>query len=127
MLNILVLIGLLVLPTLAAQRQGADFRWLAGYGLLLGACTYAAYANDKRRAKAGEWRWPEALLHLLEFLGGWPGAFLAQRWVRHKSSKVSYQATFWLIVLLYQFLAFDSLRNWQLSRAARDAISDHRR
>jgi hypothetical protein len=35
-----------------------------------------------------------------------------------KCSKRSYQVVFWLIVLAYQFAAFDSLHNWQLSRAA---------
>jgi uncharacterized membrane protein YsdA (DUF1294 family) len=66
----------------------------------------------------------------LELLGGWPGAFLAQRWLRHKCSKGSYQAVFWLIVLAYQFAAFDSLQNWQLSRAALNQLestSSHRR
>jgi len=38
--------------------------------------------------------------------------------LRHKCSKGSYQVVFWLIVLAYQFAAFDSLQNWQLSRAA---------
>lgn len=37
------------------------------------------YRHDKRRAFAGQWRVPEATLHLAEFAGGWPGAFLAQR------------------------------------------------
>jgi len=41
-------------------------------------------------------------LHLLELLGGWPGAFLAQRRLRHKCSKRRYQFVFWLIVLAYQ-------------------------
>jgi uncharacterized membrane protein YsdA (DUF1294 family) len=85
---------------------------------------------DKRREEEREWRVPEARLHLLEILGGWPGAFLAQRRLRHKCSKGSYQVVFWLIVLAYQFAAFDSLNNWQLSRAALDrleATSGHRR
>jgi uncharacterized membrane protein YsdA (DUF1294 family) len=130
MLSIPILIGLLVLPVIAVQRRGVDFRWVGAYVLLLCAFTYWAYANDKRRAQAGQWRWPENLLHLLELLGGWPAAFLAQRWLRHKCSKPSYQVTFWLIVLIHQFFAFDSLHNWQLSRAALSrlaAISDHHR
>jgi hypothetical protein len=52
------------------------------------------------------------LLHLLELLGGWPGAFLAQRRLRHKSSKGSYLFVFVLIVGLHQFLAIDALRGW---------------
>jgi uncharacterized membrane protein YsdA (DUF1294 family) len=116
-LNVLILAGLLVLPAIAGQRVGVDFRWVGAYGLLLSGLTYWTYAVDKRRAEERKWRVPEARLHLLELLGGWPGAFLAQRRLRHKCSKGSYQMVFWLIVLAYQFLAFDSLHNWQLSRA----------
>ena len=65
---------------------------------------------------AGERRIPEQTLHLLEILGGWPAAFLAQRVLRHKSSKVSYQIAFWLIVLLYQFVAIDFQRDWKVSQ-----------
>ena len=129
-LNMLVLVGLLVLPVIALQRRAADFRWLGAYMLVLGGLAYGAYALDKRRARAKEWRLAEAVLHMLELLGGWPGAFLAQRRLRHKCSKGSYQIVFWLIVLAYQFAAFDSLHNWQLSRAALDRlerISEHRR
>jgi uncharacterized membrane protein YsdA (DUF1294 family) len=129
-LNVLVLVGLLVFPVMALQRRVADFRWVGAYMLVLGGLAYGAYALDKRRARAKEWRLAEAVLHVLELLGGWPGAFLAQRRLRHKCSKGSYQIVFWLIVLAYQFAAFDSLHNWQLSRAALDRlerISEHRR
>jgi uncharacterized membrane protein YsdA (DUF1294 family) len=51
-------------------------------------------------------------------LGGWPGAFLAQRRLRHKCSKASYQFLFWIIVLAHQFAALDSLQDWRLSRTA---------
>jgi uncharacterized membrane protein YsdA (DUF1294 family) len=128
-MNILVLIGLLVLPIIAGQRFGAGLPWVGAYGVLLSALTYWAYAVDKRRAEGREWRVPEARLHLLELLGGWPGAFLAQRRLRHKCSKGNYQVLFWLIVLAYQFAAFDLLQNWQFSRAALDRIeatSGHR-
>ena len=129
-MSILVLIGLLVLPVIAGQQFGEVSQWVGAYGVLLSAFTYWAYAVDKRRARDKEWRLSEGRLHLLELLGGWPGAFLAQRRLRHKCSKGSYQAVFWLIVLVYQFAAFDSLQNWQLSRAALDRVgagSDHRR
>jgi uncharacterized membrane protein YsdA (DUF1294 family) len=69
-------------------------------------------------------------LHLLELLGGWLAAFLAQRRLRHKSSKGSYQFVFWLIVLAWQFGAVDLLQTWKLSRPALNRlehISEHRR
>ncbi len=125
LLNLCILLSLLLLPAVALHRLALDFRWAAAYPVVIGLAAYAAYALDKRRARAGEWRVPEASLHLLELLGGWPGAFLAQRRLRHKCSKGSYQALFWLIVLAYQFAAWDSLNNWRLSRVAWTRISNH--
>ena len=60
--------------------------------------TYGLYALDKIRAQQGEWRISENTLHLLELAGGWPGALLAQEYVRHKTVKTSYQFTFWFMV-----------------------------
>lgn len=78
---------------------------------------YLANRGDKRSAEAGEQRRiPEATLHLMELLGGWPGALLAQRKFRHKTSKISYQIAFWSIVALHQFLALDFLLDWKLTR-----------
>lgn len=88
---------------------------LAGLALLLilpasalsviSLSTLFAYYIDKRRATSGRWRIPEGYLHLAEFFGGWPGAFVAQRWFRHKTAKLSYQVMFWLIVGLHQLIA----------------------
>jgi len=125
LLSLLVLGAFLILPIIAMQRRAVDVGWAAGYGLVLSALTWWAYASDKRRAQEGEWRLPEARLHLLELLGGWPGAWLAQRRLRHKTSKASYQIVFWLIVLGWQFVAFDSLQDWKLSRPALNWIQSY--
>ena len=98
-----VLSGLLVLPGVVVwQLWGAVGMVLLG--LMVAASLVAAGANvfDKKRAKAGGRRVPEATLHLMEACGGWPGAFLAQRWVRHKVAKGRYQVVFWLIVAAWQ-------------------------
>ena len=58
---------------------------------------FAAYGIDKLRAVSGAWRTPEATLHTIGLLGGWPGAVLAQLLFRHKTAKASFQTTFWLI------------------------------
>lgn len=63
--------------------------------------TLFVYLSDKRRASARQWRTSENFLHGLEMIGGWPGALVAQRLFRHKTSKGSYQVTFWFIVLLH--------------------------
>src|SRR5262245_11013765 len=106
---LLLLILLIVLPTCALVRLSTQVDWkiLAAVPLFMSLYTYYMYRNDKRRAEAGEWRIPESTLHTAELLGGWPGAFIAQRILRHKISKGSYQFTFWIIVLLHQFVACD--------------------
>jgi uncharacterized membrane protein YsdA (DUF1294 family) len=62
------------------------------------AC-FVAYAFDKAAARARERRTPERTLLLLGLVGGWPGAVLAQQWLRHKSSKPSFRGKFWVTVL----------------------------
>jgi uncharacterized membrane protein YsdA (DUF1294 family) len=115
--GVVLVAGLLILPIIALHRRGVDLRWAGAYALAISMLTYWAYACDKRRALQGEWRISEFQLHVWELLGGWPGACLAQRRLRHKCSKCSYQFVFWLIVFGYQFAAYDSFQDWQLSRA----------
>ncbi|MCS0597736.1 DUF1294 domain-containing protein [Massilia agri] len=55
---------------------------------------FLAYAIDKSAARNKSWRTPEAWLLLLGLVGGWPGGLLAQQWLRHKTSKVSFQWKF---------------------------------
>ncbi|MBW4420312.1 MAG: cold shock and DUF1294 domain-containing protein [Myxacorys californica WJT36-NPBG1] len=66
--------------------------------------TFALYKDDKSRAKRNGWRISENRLHLHELAGGWLGAFVAQRTIRHKNKKRSYQAVFWGIVTLHLLL-----------------------
>ena len=61
---------------------------------------FVAYAVDKRAARRGAWRTPEATLHALELLCGWPGAWLAQRWLHHKNIKISFRIVFFLMVVV---------------------------
>jgi uncharacterized membrane protein YsdA (DUF1294 family)/cold shock CspA family protein len=71
-------------------------------GLYLGASVVAflAYALDKSAARRGRWRTPENTLHLFGLIGGWPGALVAQKTLRHKSSKRSFKILFWVTVML---------------------------
>ncbi|MGB0132735.1 DUF1294 domain-containing protein [Dokdonella sp.] len=62
--------------------------------------TFLAYGLDKSAARADGQRTAESTLHLLELLGGWPGALIAQGSFRHKTRKRSYQVTFWLVVVI---------------------------
>lgn len=61
---------------------------------------FIAYARDKSSAQWGEWRTPEASLHLMGLLGGWPGGLAAQRLLRHKSRKQDFLWVFWAMALL---------------------------
>lgn len=67
---------------------------------LLSAATLAVYAWDKAMAVRARRRIPEYHLHLLAVFGGWLGALLAQRWLRHKNRKAGFQLVFWLSALL---------------------------
>lgn len=69
--------------------------------LAMSAITFVVYALDKHAAQAGRWRTPESTLHLLELVGGWPGAWIAQQWLRHKSRKLGYRVVFWTMVVLH--------------------------
>ena len=73
--------------------------WVLAAYALLSALTFLVYGIDKSAAQRQAWRVPEANLHLLALLGGWPGATLAQQWLRHKSQKAEFRFVHWLVVL----------------------------
>jgi uncharacterized membrane protein YsdA (DUF1294 family)/cold shock CspA family protein len=94
---IVVLFGL----GLAGMVWAGKLSWLlaASYPVL-SVITYLVYRHDKQAAMSDRWRTPESTLQLLALFGGWPGAWLAQKYLRHKSSKASFQQTFWIVVVL---------------------------
>ena len=53
------------------------------------------------RAQTGRWRTRESRLHLLSLAGGWPGAWYAQQWLRHKSSKRAFRRVYGATVVLH--------------------------
>jgi uncharacterized membrane protein YsdA (DUF1294 family) len=67
---------------------------------MINLVTFLAYGTDKRAAVRGAWRVPEAQLHTLEFLGGWPAALLGQTVFHHKTKKKSFRAVFWFMIIL---------------------------
>jgi uncharacterized membrane protein YsdA (DUF1294 family)/cold shock CspA family protein len=72
--------------------------WLALWVIAFSLATYGVYAYDKAQAQSQGLRVPELVLHVLEALGGTPGAFVAMRVLHHKNRKRDFQIVFWLIV-----------------------------
>ena len=119
--HFVVLGALLILPGLAVPKLA---EWLSPWWI--GVCLLATSGLvvldlwlDKRYAIGARYRVPEATLHLFELMGGWPGSYLAQRFLRHKISKRSYQVYFWLIVAMHQFFALDLILGGFLNEGLR--------
>lgn len=113
-------VGTRVAPPRTRGRSKLPFVIAFGFLLLIGAAVhlgrlpaavlmlysgasliaFIAYAIDKSAAQRDQWRTRESTLHLFALIGGWPGALLAQRLLRHKSTKPSFQTTFWITVVL---------------------------
>lgn len=97
---------MIYLPILvfALVYAAASFVWklpllVAGAYLVISLSCFVAYAIDKSAARNGGWRTPERTLLLLGLACGWPGALLAQQWLRHKTAKRSFQQMFWCTVV----------------------------
>jgi len=69
--------------------------------VVMSLVTFIAYWLDKRQAINGGRRVSERTLQLMAFLGGWPGALIAQRQFRHKIQKVPFRIVFWVLVVLH--------------------------
>ena len=96
-----IILGVVALLLVAAL---AMLHWIpvelaAAYGFL-SVISLLAYRVDKAAARRGEQRVAESGLHLLDLLGGWPGALVAQAVFRHKTIKRPFQVMFWLTVLV---------------------------
>lgn len=81
----------------AMVRWGTPGAVGAAYLVASAAC-FVVYAMDKSAAREGRWRTSESTLLLMGLACGWPGAALAQQWLRHKSTKPAFRARFWATV-----------------------------
>ncbi|MEO8838007.1 MAG: DUF1294 domain-containing protein, partial [Herbaspirillum sp.] len=71
-----------------------------GFYAAVSLITFVIYAIDKSAAQNNRWRTKESSLHLCSLIGGWPGAFLAQNILHHKSKKEEFQSIYWMTVVL---------------------------
>lgn len=76
-------------------------KWIVGAYVVASLITFVVYGFDKRRAGRGGRRVSERTLHLLELVGGWPGALVAGRMFHHKTAKTSYRVVRGAIVVLH--------------------------
>lgn len=83
--------------------------WALAAYVLASMLGFWLYAIDKSSALRERRRIPETRLHVVELVGGWPGALLAQQVFRHKTRKMPFQAVFWSIVALHQAVWADWL------------------
>jgi uncharacterized membrane protein YsdA (DUF1294 family) len=72
---------------------------IPGLYAAMSLATFIAFLLDKRAARLDRRRTPERTLHLLELLGGWPGALAAAYLIRHKNRKAAYMAILFLIAI----------------------------
>ena len=93
--TIIFFIGLLI-----AVFSGKLPLVIVGMYLLMSLIAFIAYAMDKSAAQNGQWRIQESTLHLLSLIGGWPGAYIAPKKLRHKSIKKALINVYWVTVLL---------------------------
>ena len=96
---------LLVLPAFLLVYAYGAWHWSVGVPvglvyLVASLAAFVVYAVDKSAARQGRWRMPEKTLHALSLAGGWPGALLAQQWLRHKCTKPAFVAAYWGTVVL---------------------------
>jgi uncharacterized membrane protein YsdA (DUF1294 family) len=97
-------LSLVVLAAFAlAWAVVAVTRGVPSWGGLLyagaSALCFVLYAVDKSAARGGRDRIPESTLLSLGFVGGWPGAIVAQQVFRHKTAKRTFRVRFWISVV----------------------------
>jgi uncharacterized membrane protein YsdA (DUF1294 family)/cold shock CspA family protein len=115
--------SLFAIPSFAALYLLVAILWKVpnkvarGY-LLLSRLCFVAYYLDKSAAASDRWRTKESTLLFFGLLGGWPGAILAQQFLRHKSTKAAFRSAFWgtVVVNVGAFMALSSpfINAWRL-------------
>jgi uncharacterized membrane protein YsdA (DUF1294 family)/cold shock CspA family protein len=96
---IMIAVGFIAIVGWSVSTYNIPIQILYLY-LVASVFTFLVYAKDKWAARTDRWRTKESTLHTLAFVGGWPGALIAQQVLRHKSRKNAFQFMFWTTVVL---------------------------
>jgi uncharacterized membrane protein YsdA (DUF1294 family)/cold shock CspA family protein len=96
---IMIAVGFIAIVGWSVSTYNIPIQILYLY-LVASVITFLVYAKDKWAARTDRWRTKESTLHTLAFVGGWPGALIAQQVLRHKSRKNAFQFMFWTTVVL---------------------------
>jgi uncharacterized membrane protein YsdA (DUF1294 family)/cold shock CspA family protein len=91
----LIVISLFVLIVVAGTLAGRLPPVIIVIYGVVSVMTFLLYWLDKSAARRGDWRTQESSLLFIGLVGGWPGAVVAQRILRHKTRKQSFQLVFW--------------------------------
>lgn len=83
-----------------AMRWQFNLPLLLAYLAAVNVTTFGLYGYDKLVAGRGWTRVPEMVLHLFAFVGGTAAAWLAQKYLRHKTLKSSFQRGFRLLLAI---------------------------
>ena len=95
-----IAMGLGALAAIGGLALGGILPWpLAITYLAMSTLSWTMYCLDKFSAGRGARRTPEATLHLVDLLCGWPGGLVAHQQFRHKTAKASFQRMYWATVL----------------------------
>lgn len=97
--NVLIAIPLLLSGYLLLMAKPLPFFCY----LTLSILTMFLYGLDKANAAMRKWRVPEAYFYILELMGGWPGALMAQNDLRHKTRQTVYLMILRSIIALHLF------------------------
>jgi uncharacterized membrane protein YsdA (DUF1294 family)/cold shock CspA family protein len=108
--GILALAVFFLLFVANSVREGKLPVAVLGLYLMASSLAFVFYKRDKAMAITHQRKIPENTLHLWSLIGGWPGAALAEKLVRHKSRKRSFHIVYWITIALNGIAFF-----WMLS------------
>ncbi|WP_339389539.1 DUF1294 domain-containing protein [Vibrio neptunius] len=95
--NFSLAIAIWFLTTLVASVLILDYPPLSlVLYIALSTIAYIVYALDKQALHTGGWCVPSLTFHVLNLVGGWPGALLAQSVLHHKYNDIGFKSLFWV-------------------------------